>query len=268
VASRRPPRRYVARLVLTAALIVTGLVLTFTIGTNRDEPEQAQQPPPPPFVVAELKPPPGATAPHQALAAPEDRPKFSDMKSLDAWSKRVSRTTQVPARMLAAYGRAEMWMRFDRPGCRLSWVTLAGIARVEAGRGRFNGAEVGVDGHMTKPIVGPALDGSPGLPAVKDTDSGVLDGDGTWDHTIGPMQLQPAAWQRFAARATADGAPADPQNLDDSSLAAARYLCSGGADLSTPDGWWGALLMYDQSVDYGQAVFSGADAYAVANPPA
>ncbi len=261
-----PPRRYVARLVLAGALIVTGLVLVLTIGITRDDPEP--EPPQPEFVVPQLKPPPGATAPRPALAAPEDRPKASDEAALDAWSKRITRIIQVPARVLAAYGRAEMWMRSDRPGCKLSWVTLAGIGRVESQHGHFNGAEVGADGRLTKPIVGPVLDGSPGVQAVRDTDGGRLDGDATWDHAVGPMQFLPATWQRWAARANGDGNPADPQNIDDSALTAARYLCSGGADLSTPDGWWGAVLTYNQSVAYGQEVFSGADAYAAANPPA
>jgi membrane-bound lytic murein transglycosylase B len=254
--------------VLALALIVTGLVLILTIGIHRDEPEPAPAPPPAAFVVPELKPPPGATAPRQAVAAPVDRPKQSDEAKLAAWAKRVSRITQVPARVLAAYGRAEMWLRFDRPGCRLSWVTLAGIGRVESAHGRFNGSEVAPDGRLPRPIIGPVLDGSPGVQTVLDTDGGGLDGDTTWDHALGPMQLLPSTWARWAARATGDGATADPQNMDDSALTAARYLCSGGADLSTADGWWGAVLNYNQSVEYGQEVFSGADAYATANPPA
>nr|WP_026360791.1 murein transglycosylase [Amycolatopsis nigrescens] len=242
--------------------MLTGLVLILTIGISRDEPEP---PPEPSFTVESLKPPPGATAPRQALAAPEDRPNASDVAELDAWSKRIAKATQVSARVLAAYGRAEMWMRSEKPSCKLSWVTVAGIGRVESRHGNFGGAQVGVDGRVTRPIIGPVLDGSPGVRAIKDTDGGKLDGDVTWDHAVGPLQFLPSTWQRWSVRAGADGAAPDPQNIDDAALAAGRYLCSRGGDLSTPDGWWDAVLTYNQSVSYGQEVFSGADAYAAAS---
>ena len=48
-----------------------------------------------------------------------------------------------------------------------------------------------------------------------------------------------------------------------------RRFCStrkhAADDLSTPDGWWKAVLTYNQSVAYGQDVFSGSDAYAAAS---
>jgi membrane-bound lytic murein transglycosylase B len=251
----------VARLLLTGGLVLTGLVLVLTIGVTRRDAEPRQ----PPSVVPELAPPPGATAPRGGVAAPPDRPNASDQVALDAWAGRLSGVTRLPARALTAYGRAEMWMRTDRPGCRISWVTLAGIGRVEAQHGHFEGARVGQDGRVTKPVVGPVLDGSPGVRSVRDTDGGRLDGDTAWDRPVGPMQLLPATWQRFAARAGTDGRAPDPQNIDDAALTAARFLCSGGGDLTTPRGWWRAVLAYDQSVPYGQEVFRGADAYAAAS---
>jgi membrane-bound lytic murein transglycosylase B len=234
-----------------------------TIGiTPHDKPSAPRKPT---FAVQPQKPQPGAGVPRTGLAAPPDRPKVSDQAELDAWAAKVSSGIQVPARVLTAYGRAEMWMRSQKPACQLSWSTLAGIGRVESQHGNFDGADVAGDGHVTKPIFGPALNGSPGLRAVPDTDGGKLDGDAQWDRAIGPMQFLPATWKRWSERATGDGAKPDPQNIDDAALTAARYLCSAGDDLSTPAGWWKAVLTYNQSTDYAQDVFSGADAYAAAS---
>ncbi|RZQ63646.1 murein transglycosylase [Amycolatopsis suaedae] len=241
--------------------MLAGVLLIVTIGIDREEPEPSG---PPPFVVEELKPPPGATAPRAGLPAPEDRPNASDIAALDAWSKKVAGVTQVSARALVAYGRAEMWLRSERPECRITWVTVAGIARVESQHGGFGGAQVGVDGKVTKPIIGVPLNGSPGVKAIPDTDGGRLDGDTQWDRAVGPFQFLPGTWQRYATRAASDGAVADPQNIDDAAVTAARYLCASGGDLGTPEGWWKAVLTYNQSVAYGQDVFSGADAYAAA----
>lgn len=57
------------------------------------------------------------------------------------------------------------------------------------------------------------------------------------------------------------GAAPDPQNIDDAALTTARYMCTRGGDLGTPDGWWTAVLTYNNSTQYGQEVFSNADAY-------
>jgi membrane-bound lytic murein transglycosylase B len=79
------------------------------------------------------------------------------------------------------------------------------------------------------------------------------------------MQFIPTTWARYAVRANGDGQNPDPQNIDDAALAAARYLCSGGRDLGTGAGWWAAVLDYNNSTEYGQNVYSGADAYARAS---
>jgi membrane-bound lytic murein transglycosylase B len=231
-------------MVLTLGLLTTGAALMFTIGvTPHDKPSPPRKPT---FAVQPQKPQPGAGVPRTGLAAPPDRPNVSDQAELDAWAEKLSTRTQVPARVLAAYGRAEMWMRSQEPACQLSWATLAGIGRVESQHGYFDGADVARDGHVTKPIFGPALDGSPWLRAVPDTDGGKLDGDAQWDRAIGPMQLLPATWKRWSERANGDGAKPDPQNIDDAALTA-------------------AVLTYNQSTGYAQDVFSGSDAYAAAS---
>ncbi|QFU86176.1 hypothetical protein YIM_04785 [Amycolatopsis sp. YIM 10] len=252
------------RLALVATLLVAGLVLILTIGVTRNDqggPEKA-----PPLPVPDQRPQPGVAVPKAALPAPEDRLNASDQAELDAWAQRVARATSVPERVLVGYGKAEMWMRSQQPNCHISWAMLAGIGRVESQHAGFGGAEVGADGRLTKPIIGIPLNGSPGVKAIPDTDGGKLDGDTQWDRAVGPMQFLPATWQRHAARAAGDGGTPDPQNIDDAALTAARYLCSSGGDLSKPDGWWKAVLTYNESVSYGQDVFSGADAYATAIP--
>jgi membrane-bound lytic murein transglycosylase B len=265
----QPPRRFVGRVAFAGALVATGLVLILTIGVHpEDQVTPAAQPvPKPAAVVPGPRPQPGVAAPCQAIAAPVDRPKVSDQPELDAWAQKVSATTKVPARLLAGYGRAEMWMRSQKPGCHLSWTTLAGIGTVEAERGHFAGAEVAADGNLVKPVVGPALNGTGGLDAVPDTDGGNLDGDPAWDHAIGPMQLLPSVWSHWAERASGDGGKPEPQSVDDSAFTTARDLCGGNDDLATPAGWWKALRVYHSTVEYAQDVFTAADTYAAAGPP-
>nr|WP_092529649.1 murein transglycosylase [Amycolatopsis arida] len=238
--------------------MVAGLVLVLTIGVNRDD----EEPPPAEPSVEAPRPEPWAAAPTPAPAAPEDRLDASDQAELDAWAEQMATRTRVPARALAAYGRAEMWMRTAAPECRLSWGTLAAIGRVESQHGRLGGAEVSANGVISPPIVGPPLDGAPGVREIPDTDGGRLDGDTRWDRAVGPMQFLPATWARWSARASRDGAPPDPQNIDDAALTAARYLCASGGDLGSPDGWWTAVLTYNQSVGYAQDVFLAAETYA------
>ncbi|HEY8373786.1 MAG TPA: lytic murein transglycosylase, partial [Pseudonocardiaceae bacterium] len=78
------------------------------------------------------------------------------------------------------------------------------------------------------------------------------------------MQFIPSTWAQWAADGDGDG-KADPQDLDDAALAAARYLCAGNRDLGTGKGWWAAVMSYNNSVEYAQKVFGLADTYARAS---
>ncbi|WP_370542072.1 murein transglycosylase [Amycolatopsis sp. FDAARGOS 1241] len=249
-----PPRRYVSRIALSLGLVLTGIVLVVTIGVRNPDPAPAvpAAPAATSFSVQPQRPQAGAQAPRAGLAAPPDRPTESDQAELDAWATRVAGKTALSARVLAAYGRAEMWMRRQKPACHLSWSTLAGI-----GHQSSPSLAVGASGVVTPAIVSG--------PVGPDTDAGKLDGDRKADHELGPLRFQPAAWEKYAERANGDGKPADPQNVDDAAFTAARYLCSGGDDLGTPEGWWRAMLFYNASVDYVQSVFSAADSYAAAS---
>lgn len=180
---------------------------------------------------------------------------------LAAWAAQSGPAIGVPSRALLAYGRAEIATRETQPGCKLSWATLAGIGRVESNHGQFGGAVVQQNGWPSKPIVGVPLDGSGGFRAISDTDGGKFDGDTRVDRAVGPMQFIPSTWSRWASDGNRDG-KADPQQLDDAALAAARYLCAGGRDMATAEGWWAGLWSYNRSVSYAQKVFGLADDYA------
>lgn len=123
----------------------------------------------------------------------------------------------VPGVMLDAYQRAAHTLAASRPGCHLSWSVLAGIGRIESGHA--SGGPVDANGNTLGPILGPVLDGSPGMATIPDTDHGVLDGNTVWDRAVGPMQFIPASWRQWGV--------GNPNNIYDSTLAAGRYLCAG-----------------------------------------
>ncbi|MEV6241626.1 murein transglycosylase [Lentzea sp. NPDC051838] len=247
------------RIVLVLLLIVVVAAGAWALGAlNRRD---ASPPGPPPFLVPIQDVKPGAAAPGNAST-----PGNTDPNPLADWASRVASKTDIPQRALQAYAAADLEMQREAPACRISWATLAGIGRVESHHGSIFGARLQDNGLPTRPIVGVPLNGSAGVRAIQDTDGGRLDGDTTWDRAVGPMQFIPGTWNRWAKRAAGDGQPADPQNIDDAALTAARYLCANGArDLGTGQGWWAAIMSYNNSVEYGQNVFSGADAYARAS---
>jgi membrane-bound lytic murein transglycosylase B len=211
---------------------------------------------------------PGSAVPADTGQVPQAAPAGEAATGGDPmgdWARKVSDKTDIPARALRAYAIADLVMRSQAPSCQISWATLAGIGRVESHHGTIGGARLGDDGRPSRPIIGIPLNGGPGVRAIQDSDGGALDGDATWDRAVGPMQFIPTTWVKYAQRANGDGQAPDPQNIDDAALAAARYLCSGSRNLGSGEGWWAAVMAYNNSVEYGQNVFSGADAYARAS---
>ena len=167
----------------------------------------------------------------------------------------------IPIRVLKSYvAAAQQTARID-PGCHLSWSLLAGIGRVETNHGRFGGARVSADGVVSPAIYGPRLNGAGGFPFIHDTDGGRLDGDPTSDRAVGSMQFLPGTWAGYAVDADGDGVKT-PQDVDDASASAGRYLCSGGEDLSTRDGQVRAVLRYNHSMSYASLVLALAASYA------
>ncbi|MET9967001.1 lytic transglycosylase domain-containing protein [Streptomyces sp. NPDC006356] len=152
----------------------------------------------------------------------------------------------LPASVFAAYRRAEERVSREAPGCRLRWQLLAAVGQVESGQAR--GGRVTPDGTTVTPILGPRLDGV-AFALIRDTDGGAHDGDTAYDRAVGPMQFIPSTWARWGADGNGDGRT-DPDNVFDAALAAGRYLCAGGRDLSVPAELDRAILGYNHSAAY------------------
>lgn len=175
------------------------------------------------------------------------------------WVQRLSRVEGIPAPAVRAYARAQL---AAPRGCGIGWTTLAGIGYVESHHGTLGGRTLLADGRSSSPIVGPALDGTGDFAAIRSTPSSrALHGDAVWEHAVGPMQFLPETWSRYATDGDGDG-HADALDLDDAAATAARYLCAGGGDLGTGVGWEKAVLTYNHSEAYVDAVYAAATAYA------
>lgn len=164
----------------------------------------------------------------------------------------------IPGVVLDAYQFAQRTLTAVRPGCHLSWSVLAGIGRIESDHA--SDGRVDTYGNTLGPILGPRLDGSPGVAAIPDTDHGVLDGDTVWDRAVGPMQFIPSSWRIWSVDGNGDGV-ANPNNIYDSTVATGLYLCAGGADLSDPAQLQAAIFGYNHSATYVDVVLQWAHAY-------
>ena len=147
--------------------------------------------------------------------------------------------------------------------CHIPVMLLAAIGEVESSS--LRGRSLDSRHDAVPPVRGPILSGG-SYPAIHDTDGGRLDGSPVWDRAVGPMQFIPGTWRIWGADGNGDGV-ADPQNIEDATLAAARYLCASGRDLSRPGDLRTAVLSYNHSQRYVAtvlgivaAVTSGADA--------
>lgn len=170
--------------------------------------------------------------------------------------------TDLPVVALDAYWRAARTLRLLQPDCGLTWWVLAAVGRTESRHGRFGGGRPGPDGTVSVPIIGIALDGTNNTRLIRDSDGGLLDGDPVYDRAVGPMQFIPTTWARWATDGNGDGV-ADPQNIYDASLAAARYLCASGP-IDTDQRLLSALSHYGGARPYALVVLGLAHAYAAA----
>jgi membrane-bound lytic murein transglycosylase B len=169
---------------------------------------------------------------------------------------------RIPGMALSAYRKAEQAMSVASPGCGVSWNLLAGIGRIESSHA--NGGATDSRGTAIRPIYGPALDGTlPGNEIIMQSSAG---GRAVYARAMGPMQFLPGTWSRYASDGDGDGR-ADPQNLFDATLSAARYLCSGGLNLRNQSQALTAILRYNNSMAYAQNVLGWAAAYATGVAP-
>ncbi|MGW9197917.1 lytic murein transglycosylase [Micromonospora chersina] len=180
--------------------------------------------------------------------------------ALAAWAQQVSAATGIPQVAMQAYGYAELVLAQTQRSCQLSWTTLAAIGYVESRHGSANKATLQANGVAVPEIVGAPLDGQGGRSRILDTDQGQLDHDRVYDKALGPMQFIPSTWQEIGADADNDGVK-NPHDIDDAALAAGRYLCKGGRNMTIPGDWWGAILSYNDVRRYAQDVFDKADEY-------
>lgn len=209
---------------------------------------------------------PDALAPPTSLVpggAPSQAP-GGGAHTVSGWATDIASRVDVPARALQAYGQADLAVKQEQPDCNLSWVTVAGLARIESNHGRYRGASIAENGDVTPRVIGVPLDGTGGNRTIGDTDGGVLDGDTALDRAVGPLQFIPSTWAKWRSDGNGDGV-ADPNNIFDAALAAGRYLCAGGRDLATGPGWRAAVLSYNNSDEYGRRVYAAADSYASAS---
>jgi membrane-bound lytic murein transglycosylase B len=169
---------------------------------------------------------------------------------------------RIPAMALSAYRNSERIMAAADPACGVSWNLLAGIGRIESMHANFGATDA--RGTAVRPIYGPALDGTlPGNEVIVQSRSADRV---NYARAMGPMQFLPGTWSRYASDGDGDG-KADVQNLYDSTLAAARYLCSGGLNLRDPNQVMAAILRYNNSVAYARNVLGWAAAYATGVVP-
>jgi hypothetical protein len=211
---------------------------------------------------------PGATTPPAVGGTlPATQPTFAGARPADVlatWAQQTGTRAGIPVVAVQAYGYAELVVARATPACHLNWTTIAAIAKVESSHGSHNGAVLNADGTVSPAILGLPLDGKGGRSLVPDTDHGTLDKDTQFDRAMGPLQFIPATWTAISVGNAVDADNngfSDPNDIDDASLAAAKYLCQGGRDLSKPDAWWDAILSYNAVRPYAQKVFDAANEY-------
>ena len=200
--------------------------------------------------------------PRPILLAREGHRKSRGTRS-DTQFFEISRTggNDVPEAALHAYKHAEKVMAVADPGCHISWTLLAAIGRVESNHGRFGGSQLGADGVSRPEIRGPRLDGAGAFAAIADSDNGTLDRDKVWDRAVGQMQFLPSTWRAVARDGDGDG-KMNPDDIDDSALGSAVYLCGAGGSLADAAGMSRAAFRYNHSDYYVSLVLSFQAGYA------
>jgi membrane-bound lytic murein transglycosylase B len=173
----------------------------------------------------------------------------------------VARRTGISIGAMSAYANTDLRLAVERPSCALSWATLAGSVGSSLSTGRWAGVRWEATGARADTCPGARSDRAGELGRVSDTDGGRLDGDSRFDRALGPMQLLPATWLRWRGDGDGDGR-VDPNDIDDASYAAGRFLCASGGSLDEEGAWTQAVLSYNPSGEYAQAVLSATNTYA------
>jgi membrane-bound lytic murein transglycosylase B len=256
-------RRY-----LRAAAAVPVVAAATLISVHLASPARVAAPAPAAGVEPQAALPDGSLVPDRgfelpATVSPAREPSAATDGRFVAVSARPS-AGDIPAVSLAAYQRAESIVASADAACRLPWQLIAAVARIESDHGRFDGAKVDARGISRPSIIGPALDGRNGTALIRDTDGGLLDGDGDLDRAVGPLQFIPTTWSVVGVDGDNDGIR-NPQDVDDAALGAAVYLCSGGEDLRVRSELRAAVYRYNHSTAYVDTVLAVMDDYLAGN---
>ncbi len=248
----RRERRITAAIFVTALLGVAGLVVAAALLARSPAEPSPRALPTPTTTMAPVKPVSEPVAPARAPAG--------DHISA-TWLSDVSRQTGIGTVALEAYALASVRLATEQPKCHVGWTTLAGIGAIESGHGTNGGSRLRADGTTSRPILGPALDGSSGMARIpSDKQSEKWHGDSHWDHAVGPMQFIPSTWRKWGSDGNEDGT-SDPNNVVDAAYAAGRYLCASDRDMRTGEGWTQAIFSYNHSDDYVRSVVARANSY-------
>jgi hypothetical protein len=196
---------------------------------------------------------PAAAAVHAAAAvAPAVVPGSASatVGPADAPMPTPGRVVDIDDVVLGAYQSA---VSLAPASCGLDVSLLAAIGQVESGN--LTGHRLDADHRPDPAVVGPALDGSGGLPVVSDTDGGEWDGDPIWDRAVGPLQFVPSGWRLAGVDLDADG-ERNPQDIEDAAGAAMVFLCAGGGDLSELPGLRTAVFAFNHDLEYVRLVLA------------
>ncbi|MGI5530352.1 lytic transglycosylase domain-containing protein [Streptomyces syringium] len=180
-----------------------------------------------------------------------------DLRKSSGGDAPSSEVTGIPATALDAYKKAARAVATSQPGCHLPWELVAGIGRIESVHA--SGYGLRGDGSTAKPIRGPRLDGKQ-FALIRDTDGGRWDGDTEYDRAIGPTQFIPSTWATWGADGNSDGVK-DPNNIYDAALGTGRYLCAGDRNLADAGDLDKAVLSYNNSREYVNAVLDWMHTY-------
>ncbi len=249
--SRRSKAITLVPLALLSGVWTASLVST---SANADQPAQAA-----------TALPDGTSVPSDAIEAPASVPVAGVIApgvpqgSADSVVSGAS-SNGIPSPALSAYQRSGQIIGAADKSCNLPWELVAAIGRVESDHGRYNGNSLTDEGVSKPGIYGIPLNGKNGTQAINDTDGGELDKDTVFDRAVGAMQFIPSTWQVVKVDADGDG-DRNPQDVDDSALATAVYLCSGKDDLSKRAGQEAAVFRYNHSREYVDLVLRLMEAY-------
>lgn len=182
----------------------------------------------------------------------------------EKWVTETAKATGIPERTLYAYAGVALRKSVTEPNCHVTWNTLAAIGWVESHHGTIFGGSILPDGFASEPIYGVPLTGGKFMD-IPDFDDGNFDGTAEFDRAVGPMQIIPATWAAWHVDGNLDGSE-DGQQIDDSTMAAAGYLCFSGGDLATAAGWGRAVTAYNQAHQYILDISAKANEYAAVAP--